>query len=465
LKLTLGQIADILHAEGDFTTSAEATGYSIDSRSLSAGDLFFAVKGDRVDGHDFVEAALANGAVAAVVSQSWLAPDEPERIDPCKLLRVPNDCDDCVLAALQKLANAVRRVWGRRVVAVTGSAGKTTTKEAIAQVLSTRFHVLKSHGNLNNGFGLPLQLLKLEPEHEIAVVELGMNHAGEIAALAKIAEPDWAVVSNVAPVHLEHFPEGISGIAAAKYELVQALPPTGRAFLNADDPWVASFARGIADRVTFYGVDPAADVRAESIADLGFNGITFNALALGREHAIHLHLLGRHNVSNALSAIAVGVESGMSLAECAAALAKLEPSDRRGELLEWNGARIINDCYNSNPRALDAMVDALRVTNADRHIVVAGEMLELGPDARTLHEACGLHMAERGISLVVGVRGMAEHLVAAARSFGAEAIFYPTTEQAGAFLRTAIQPGDAVLFKASRGVRLERALAILLESS
>ena len=462
MKLTLGQIADILHAEGDFTTYAEALGYSIDSRTIADGELFFAVKGDRVDGHDFVEAALANGAVAAVVSQRWLAPDEPERVDPCKLIRVPDDCDDCVLNALQKLAHAVRRTWGKRVIAVTGSAGKTTTKEAIAQVLSARFHVLKSHGNLNNGFGLPLQLLKLEPIHEVAVIEMGMNHAGEIAALAKIAEPDWAVVSNVAPVHLEHFPTGIVGIAMAKYELVQALPLNGRAFLNADDPYVASFARGISNRVTSFGVDLTAKVHARAITDLGFGGILFTASARGLEHEIRLKLLGRHNVSNALAAIAVGVESGMSLAECAAALATLEPGDRRGELVEAHGAKIVNDSYNSNPRALDAMVDALLATSAKRHVVVAGEMLELGPEASALHAACGRHMAERGVSLVVGVRGQAEHLVAAARDCGSEAVFFATTEEAGAWLRESIHPGDAVLFKASRGVRLERALAIFL---
>lgn len=186
MRLALGRIADWIHAEGDFTTDREATGYSIDSRTLAAGDLFFAVIGERVDGHDYVAAALANGAVAAVVSSHWLAPDE---MDACKLLRVP-ESEDCVLRAMQTLAHRVRRHWAGRVIGITGSAGKTTTKEMVAEVLATRFRVLRSAGNLNNHFGVPLQLLRLEPEHEVAVLEMGMNHAGELTALAKIAEPD-----------------------------------------------------------------------------------------------------------------------------------------------------------------------------------------------------------------------------------------------------------------------------------
>ena len=241
MKLTLGQVAKWIHAEGEFAANAEATGYSIDSRTVAAGELFFAVRGERFDGHDFVAAALAKGAVAAVVSVGWVA---PEGMDRRRLLRVPDAEADCVLAGLQQLARTVRRHWGGRVVAITGSAGKTTTKDAVAQVLGARFRVLKSKGNLNNAFGLPLQLLKLEAEHEVAVVEMGMNHAGEIAALARITEPDWAVVSNVAPVHLEYFADGIAGIARAKYELIEALPPDGIAVLNCDDEFVAKFGEG-----------------------------------------------------------------------------------------------------------------------------------------------------------------------------------------------------------------------------
>jgi UDP-N-acetylmuramoyl-tripeptide--D-alanyl-D-alanine ligase len=461
LKLTLGQIADWIHAEGDFPDDVEALGYSIDSRTIAAGELFFAVHGERFDGHDFVEAALANGAVAAVVSMRWL---EPAGVDLRRLLRVPDHDGEGVLIALQQLAHAVRRSWGKRVVGITGSAGKTTTKEAVAQVLGAKFRVLKSQGNLNNGFGLPLQLLRLEAEHDVAVIEMGMNHAGEIAALARIAEPDWAVVSNVAPVHLEFFADGIAGIARAKYELIQALPPDGLAVLNCDDEYVAKFGEGIGARAVFYGIGECADVRAVQTAEIGAEGVVFTVTAYGERASVQLHMLGRHNVHNALAAIAVGLRSGMKLAECAAALGELRAGDKRGEVSEWHGATIVDDSYNSNPRALDAMVDALLAMPAasdGRHIVVAGEMLELGADGEALHRACGKRMAERGVDVVIGVRGLAASLVDGAVQAGADAIFEATPEEAGAWLRENLHPGDVVLLKASRGVRLERALAAL----
>jgi UDP-N-acetylmuramoyl-tripeptide--D-alanyl-D-alanine ligase len=457
MKLTLGQIGDWIHAEGIFDTSAEASGYSIDSRTIGAGELFFAVRGERLDGHDFVAAALADGAVAAIVSNLWLIPAD---VDEARLLRVA-DCEDCVLNALQKLAHAVRRKWGKRVIGVTGSAGKTTTKEAVAQVLSARFSVLKSAGNLNNAFGVPLQLLRLEPEHEVAVIEMGMNHSGEIAALTKIAEPNWAVVSNVAPVHIEFFPDGLAGIARAKYELVESLPADGIAVLNADDFYVREFGRGMGERAVSYGLGEHAQIRAEKIEEVGIEGVRFEVVA-GHERAeVWLKLLGRHNVLNALAAIAVGVRSGIRLGECATAIGQLQPSDKRGEVLSWRDATLINDSYNSNPRALDAMIDALMAMPGKRHIAIAGEMLELGTEAAALHEACGRRMAEKGISTVVGVRGAAAELVSGAKAAGVDALFVATPEEAGAWMRSNLRAGDVVLLKASRGVRLEKALAQL----
>jgi UDP-N-acetylmuramoyl-tripeptide--D-alanyl-D-alanine ligase len=457
VKLTLGKIADWIHADGEFDTSAEAEGYGIDSRTIGAGELFFAVHGERLDGHDYVEAALANGAVAAVVSNRWVVPAE---VDERRLLRVAA-CDDCVLMALQQLAHAVRREWGGRVIGVTGSAGKTTTKEAVAQVLAAKFRVLKSAGNLNNAFGLPLQLLKLEREHEVAVIEMGMNHAGEIATLARIAEPDWAVVSNVGSVHLEFFPEGLVGIARAKYELIEALPADGIAVLNFDDAFVAAFGRGLGERAVFYGFGEGAGVRAVNAAEVGVEGVVFTVEASGQRASVQLKMLGRHNVPNALAAIAVGLQSGMGLGDCAAAVGELRAGDKRGEVLEWRGATLINDCYNSNPTALNAMIDALMAIPAERHIVVAGEMLELGSDAAALHAACGRRMKERGIDFVLGVRGAAEATVEAARAAGAEALFVTSPEEAGEWLVANVRPSDVVLLKASRGVRLEKALTVL----
>jgi UDP-N-acetylmuramoyl-tripeptide--D-alanyl-D-alanine ligase len=466
VKLTLGQVADWIHAEGVFDTSAEAVGYSIDSRTIGAGELFFAVKGERMDGHDYVDAAVANGAVAAVVSQRWLP---PAGFDEKRVLRVPDDCDDCVLRAMQTLANRVRQLWGKRVIGVTGSAGKTTTKECIAQGLSTKFSVLKTEGNLNNHFGVPLTLLRLEPEHQVLVLEMGMNHAGEIAALAKIAEPDWGVVSNVGMAHAEFFSDGIEGIARAKRELIDALPETGVAFLNGDDARVRSFGDGLRVSTVLYGTSGDCDVRATNFEDLGLNGTEFdvqvvNTLAPQWDAGatrMMLRLPGRHNVLNALAAIAVGIKSDVDGAAALESLAKMRPTEKRGNLLTWQGAEIVNDTYNSNPTALLSMIEALKKTKAKRRVLIAGEMLELGEDGARLHAECGEAAAEAALDIVIGVRGLASEIVKAAAGRGVTAQFLESAEQAGVWMKENLREGDVVLLKASRGVRLERALGVL----
>ncbi len=461
MKLTLGQIADWIHAEGEFDAGAEALGYSIDSRTVGAGDLFFAVRGERVDGHEYVETALKDGAVAAVVSMRWLKPAE---VEESKLLRVPDTDADCVLGSMQRLAHEVRRAWGKRVIGVTGSAGKTTTKECLAAVLATTFKVLKTEGNYNNHFGVPLTLLRLEMEHEVAVLEMGMNHAGEIRALAKIAEPNWAVVSNVGPVHLEFFEDGLEGIARAKYELVESLPGDGIAFLNADDERVREFGRGMGERAVLFGTSEGASVRAVQMDDHGLRGTEFELVAGKRPMLwpMILRMPGRHNVMNALAAYAVGQKSGVEQFDAIGALERMRPGEKRGNVVEWHGAEIVNDTYNSNPKALEGMVEALRKTEAGRRIVVAGEMLELGVEGAQLHESCGVGMV--GVDVVVGVRGLARELVAGARTVGVQAEFVETPEQAGDWLRENLREGDVVLLKASRGVKLERALLALAGS-
>src|SRR6266700_4920111 len=276
MKLPLARVADVLGmgreaAGGDFDRQALALGYSIDSRTIHPGELFFAVKGEKMDGHDFVQQALEKGAVAAVVRRDHVAPN------PAKtgLMAV-----DDTLVALQTLGAAVRRLWAKPLIGVTGSTGKTTTKEAIAHVLSSRFRVLKSEGNFNNHFGLPLTLLRLEPEHDAAVIEMGMSHAGEIAVLAKIAQPEIGVVTNVAPVHLEFF-KSIGEIARAKYELVESLPAGGIAVLNADDEYVSQFGRDFHGKVVLYGLRSSADVRAENGKHHGAEGSTFDVVVGG----------------------------------------------------------------------------------------------------------------------------------------------------------------------------------------
>jgi UDP-N-acetylmuramoyl-tripeptide--D-alanyl-D-alanine ligase len=361
------------------------------------------------------------------------------------------------LAALQTLATAVRKRWGKPLIAVTGSAGKTTTKEAIAHVLSTRFRVLKSQGNFNNHFGLPLMLLKLEPEHDTAVVEMGMSHAGEIRALARIATPEIAVVTNVAAVHLEFF-DSLAGIARAKYELVESLPANGTAILNVDDEYVAQFGRDFKGKVVTYGTRATADVRALKIQPKGWEGTEFDVRTGGVVEHAALRLVGEHNVLNALAAVAVGLEWGLTPSEAVSAMGSMAPADKRGQVLQVGNTTVINDCYNSNPKALQAMVDALAGMAAKRRIVVAGEMLELGPSGEQLHREAGQYISQKKIDVLLGVQGQAERIVEAASHAGMRAEFVATPEEAGEWLARETREGDVVLLKASRGVKLERAL-------
>jgi len=448
MKLPLARIEEFLNATGECELKEVATGYSIDSRTIQPGELFFAVKGERLEGHDFVHQALERGAVSAIVRKDQLA---RYSVKTC-LLAV-----DDTLVALQTLATAVRRLWGKPVVGVTGSAGKTTTKEAIAHVLASRFRVLKSEGNFNNHFGLPLMLLKLEPEHEVAVIEMGMSHAGEIAALAKIAQPEIGVVTVVAPVHLEYF-ESLAAIARAKYELIESLPPGGTAVLNADDEYVSQFGRDFKGKVVLYGTHASATLRAENIQSHGAEGTTFEVEVKGVREHVALPLVGTHNVSNALAALAVALDRGINLSNAVAALATLKAADKRGQVVQVGNISVINDCYNSNPKALQAMVDALASMPAKRRIVVAGEMLELGPAGPEMHSEAGRHIAAARIDVLVGVRGLAQNMVDAANVAGTRAEFVATSEQAGEWLARETRDGDVVLLKASRGVKLEKAL-------
>jgi len=448
MKLPLSRVNEFISGSGDFNGPALAQGYSIDSRTVQTGELFFAVKGERLDGHDYLDKAMERGAIAAVVQKDHIARYPSKK----NLIIVPD-----TLRALQTLASAVRRLWGKPVIGITGSVGKTTTKEAVAHVLSTRYHVLRSEGNFNNHFGLPLMLLRLEPGHDLAVIEMGMSHTGEIKALAKIAQPETGVVTSVAPVHLEYF-ESIAGIARAKYELIESLPARGTAVLNADDEYVSQFGRDFRGKVVMYGAGPGADVRAEKIESRGALGSSFEVVVGSCREPANVTLIGRHNIYNSLAAVAVALQHGFTPSEAVAALSSLAPADKRGEVTQVGDTTVVNDCYNSNPKALDAMVDALAAMPAQRRIVVAGEMLELGLAGDDLHRRSGAHMAERGIDLLIGVRGSAKLMVDAAQKRGMAAQFVATPEEAGEWLAREARKGDVVLFKASRGVKLERAL-------
>ena len=348
---------------------------------------------------------------------------------------------DDTLVALQQLAAAVRKLWGKPLIGITGSAGKTTTKEIVAHVLATRHDVLKSHGNLNNHFGLPLQLLKLEPEHEIAVIEMGMSHAGEITALAKLAKPNCGVVTMVAPVHLEFF-DSIAGIARAKYELIESLPPDGIAVLNADDAYVSQFGRDFHGKVVTFGLHKPADVTAQNIEALRPAGFDIrHCLRTARRARASLPLLGEHSIYNALAGVAVGLQYGVTLQDAAESLASLSAGDKRGQVLEYAGATIINDCYNSNPKALDSMVRSLAQMPAQRRIVVAGEMLELGPQRRGHASRLRPHMGDYGDRLRARrARAGASSSWKAPPQRRCQAEFVDTPEEAGEWLRHNVSP-------------------------
>jgi UDP-N-acetylmuramoyl-tripeptide--D-alanyl-D-alanine ligase len=450
MNLSLSRIAEFTAAAGEYDPRALAQGYSIDSRTIQSGNLFFAVKGERLDGHDFVEQALSQGAVAAVVRKDQL----PRYPSKASLMAV-----DDTLVALQTLATAVRKLWGKTAIGITGSMGKTTTKDAMAHLLSVRHRVHSSKGNFNNHFGLPLSLLTLEPEYDLAVIEMGMSHAGEITALARIAQPNEGAVTSVGPVHLEFF-DSVAGIARAKYELIAALPHGGTAILNGDDPYVCQFGRDFKGKVILFGLKPTADIRAENIEALGHEGTRFDLITQELRQTVHSPLLGTHNVYNVLAAAAVATEHGITPSEIAASLPSLAPPDKRGQVLQLGNITVLNDCYNSSPKALIAAVDTLAAIPARRRIVVAGEMLELGATGEELHRECGRYIASRKLDFLLGVRGLAKPMVEAALEAGMKAEFAGTPEEAGDWLARETRTGDAVLLKASRGVKLEKALEV-----
>ena len=452
MKLALEEVAEMAGAApppGQNLHAAVAQGYSIDSRTVEPGEIFFAIRGEARDGHDFIDAAFVRGALAAIASRG-----PGKHRDRLLLVSDPR-------AALQQLASKARRRWGGRVVAITGSNGKTTTKEITAALLATRFRVSKSGGNLNNDLGVPLSLLRMDDDAEVGVLELGMNHAGEIGALAAIAQPDVGVVTNVNAVHLEFF-SSIDEIALAKRELIEGLPEGGVAVLNADDERVREFGRIFSGRVVRYGIEAQANIRAVGIENRGLEGINFRLEGCSAE--FFTPLAGRHNLYNTLAGLAASSAIGVAPDSLVEAVARLEPARMRGETLDLGEIRVINDCYNSNPRAAEVMLDLLAATPARRRVAVLGEMLELGPESPQLHRQVGGKAARAGVDLLLGVQGEAKQLVERAIAAGmpeSAARFFSDAPAAGEFLRQVLRPGDVVLFKASRGVKLERALEIV----
>lgn len=438
MEFRLQQVARALGVSVE--ADAAITGWSIDSRTVAPGDLFFALRGPNHDGNAYVEDVLRKGAVAAIAN-------EPK---PGAILLVPD-----TLAALKSTAIWARDQWAGDVIGITGSAGKTSTKDVIAAMLGASMPVGKTIGNLNNQFGVPLSILRLPENARVAVLEMGMNHAGEIRELCAIAKPRIGVVTNVGHAHIEAF-DSIEGIAAAKRELIESLPPDGVAVLNADDPFVSKFGSAHPGRSITFGIHCDSEVRAKEVRMTG-QGVSFSVNGVKFESA----LFGRHNVLNILAGLAVASLYGIGAADLADVVRQLEVPLMRGRRFVQDGVVIFDDCYNSNPDAARSMIDLLRDSPGERRIAVLGEMLELGAWSERLHRDVGHYAAASGIDFVFGVHGAAEYLVAAARDAGMSADaaqFFPDAFAAGDSLRPMGRPGDVILFKGSRGTHVEHAL-------
>jgi UDP-N-acetylmuramoyl-tripeptide--D-alanyl-D-alanine ligase len=463
MRWTITQVAGAVGARAGagLDPVARVAGVSIDSRTVRAGELFIAIHGPRHDGHDHVAGALDRGAVAAMVAEGQLGRYSDAVRGRCLVVAD-------TFGALKGLARAVREAWGGKIAGVTGSVGKTTTKEILAALLGARLRVLKSEGNFNNEYGLPLTLFRLDETHQAAVLEMGMSRSGELSRLAEIARPDVGVVTRVAPAHLEFF-ASVEEIALAKRELIEGL--NGResvAVLNADDPLVAGFGAHAPGRVLTYGIANAANFRAEAIEDRGALGSEFVLVQGGERVRLELALAGRHVISNALAALAAASVWGIGAAEAQDILRDLRAPAMRGELLRFtNGAALINDSYNSSPAALHAMISVLAATpDYRRRILAAGEMRELGQASAQLHREAGGFAAKTGkLHWVFGVAGDASQIVEGAVAAGVprpQTKFFASSDEAANFLVDFVSPGDLLLVKGSRGVKMERVVEALV---
>ena len=449
--------AEIAAATGGTLLSGDAARrverWSIDTRTLQPGDLFVAVRGERFDGHEFVASALAAGAVGAVVTATPSLP-EAGKGGPAPLLIKVAD----TTRALQDGAREIRRRSGAKVVAITGSAGKTTTKELTAEFLSGTRTVFRNRGNLNNHIGLPLSLLELRSRPDVAVVELGMNHAGEIRTLVGIAEPDVRVWTNVGDAHLGFFATA-DDVADAKAEILEQARPGDLLVSNADDERIESRAQWFGGRILTFGLSDRAHVRASAVRHRGLDGMTALVSSPGGTFEVDTSLLGTGNLLNVLAAAAVAIDMGVPVDDIARRAAAMKPAPHRGELLRLpGGVTLIDDSYNSSPAALKRSLETVAAAKGSaRKIAVLGEMLELGDHSTRLHEDSGVAAAAAGLEVLIAVGGAAaERMAEAARVAGVPAVVHAaTSDEAIKVALQRVRPGDLVLVKGSRGIRTD----------
>lgn len=433
----------------------EVTGYSIDSRTIKTGQLFFALPGERVDGHLFVRDALAKGASGAVVNRL------PQGLEPylekAALIVVPD-----VLQAMQQLATEIRLKIGIPIVAVTGSNGKTTTKDFIAAVLGSHYHTLKTEGNFNNELGLPLTLLALEEHHQVGVVEMGMRGLGQIRELCRIARPDYGVITNIGTAHYELLGSQ-ENIAKAKGELLDCLPDTGAAILNRDDPWSVRLGEELKNKrpvlsIVYYGFHQAAQVRATGLEHLD-TGVNFQVILEGKSYQAYLPLPGAHNVQNALAAIAVGIINQVPVQDCIDSLAQVVISEKRlARVTGLNGSTVIDDTYNANPGSVMASLEVLASAPGGRKIAVLGSQRELGALAEAGHREVGAKVVGLNIDFLLTVGQEARWIADEALKQGMEekqVFSLNSNQEAIQMLQQLLKPDDVVLIKGSRALAME----------
>jgi UDP-N-acetylmuramoyl-tripeptide--D-alanyl-D-alanine ligase len=454
LRLTLAWVAEAVGGQVLSGEPSDAIGEVVsDTRTLRTGDFFVALKGPRFDAHRFVAEAFQKGAGGALVERGSVGAEGSSAGGGVVAV-------DDTTTALQDLAHAVRRASGTRVVAITGSAGKTTTKEAIAEFLSGRGRVVRNRGNLNNQIGLPLSLLQLRARPDVAVMELGMNHSGEISRLVAIAEPDTCVWTNVGDAHVGFFASP-DGIADAKAEILEGASSDTVLVCNADDARVTARVGAFAGRTLTFGISAPATVRARDVEGLGIDGTSARMVTPAGERQFRTPLVGRGNLANVLAAATVALDLGTPIDDVVAAAARLKPEDRRGAVRHLRGGTVlIDDSYNSSPAALATALDVVAAeVRVARKVAVIGEMLELGEHAEALHRRSGAVAAAAGLQQLFAIGGeparvLADAAIAAGMSASAVR-WFDDSESAAPTIAAAVRPGDLVLVKGSRGVRTD----------
>ena len=454
-SLTLNEVADVCNAQTvGISEDSVIRGVSTDTRALAPGELFFALEGETHDGHDYLTQALEAGAVAAVVSQPAAVPEG-----------LPAIIVDDTEIALGRIAAAHRSRMGAKIAAITGSTGKTTTKDMLGDIMSLAGPAVVAHGTQNNEIGVPLTLLRLTSEHEFGVLELAMRGPGEIDYLAEMVLPDVGVITNIGQSHVGRLGSR-EAIAQAKAELLEHLSGDGAAVLNADDFFFSVFTAMTECDVISFGIAADADFHAREIDDARLDGVSFELVTPSAEAKVTMQVPGRHNVLNALAAAAAASRLGASLEKVVAGLESYQGSAMRTQRVTGpNGSTIINDAYNASPDSVAAALDLLRAAPADRRIFVFGDMLEMGPEAEPAHRAVGDAAKEAGVDHLVAVGRLAALAATRAQELGLHADSVSDTDEARAILADELAPGDVMLVKGSRGMQLERIVEALSDGN